>query len=804
MLKNYLTVAVRNLLRHKMYSLINIVGLAIGITCAMLILLFVMDELSYDRYHPDVERIYRVIQKTERPDSDAYVREGASGPLADFALEEIPEIDVAVRFFRRWSWMHYEDKHFRKLVSLVDADFLNLLHLPLVRGQVQSLEQPGSIFITEEMAQLFFGEADPMGKTLSADYDYLRGEYTVVGILKDMPDNTDLHCDFLTTTRHVAKANGLWEEWHLGSSWAPVQVYVKLRENASALDVESKLTALLMRQRPENDSARYTSYLQPLLRLHLYGKVDYGLDTTNDIQQVYALTLLGTFILIIACINFMNLATARSVARAREVGVRKVIGAFRSQLIRQFLGESVLLALLSMVCALALVELTLPLVNAFTEKSLSFFDTSNLLPLVLSLAIAIGVGLLAGSYPALFLSAFQPVHVLKGKIRTQHRSALVRKSLVVCQFAISTVFIAATSIVYYQLDYVQNKDLGFHRDQIVLMPIFRQSGLDPTSNGALIPRAETLKQEFRKHPNVITTSVSGYLPGIVASFRHYRFTDQETSLRMPSLLIDEDFFETYDVEMASGRAFSKAVVTDATQGFIINETAARLLGVEDPIGKSFEMVQPKQQGTIVGVVKDFHVRSLKEKMSPLVLYMNRASAYWLVARIKPQNISETLSFFEKKWDAFLPQRSFYYEFLNDRINEQYYESEMRLQKITISASLLAMFVACLGLFGLASFEAQQRTKEIGIRKVLGASVSGIITLLSNDFLKLVLVANMIAWPVAYFAMREWLKDFVYRIDLGLGLFVLSGCVTLLIALLTVSYQAVKAARANPVDALRNE
>lgn len=503
MFKNYLMVAVRNLLRHKMYSFINIAGLAIGIACTMLILLFVMDELSYEMHHPDVERMYRIIQKTERPGSDPYVSEGASGPLADLAQKEIPEVDMAVRSFRRLSWMHYEDKHFRKMVGVVDAEILDLLHLPLLKGHVRSLEQPGSIFITEAASYLFFGDVDPMGKTLSADYDYLRGEYTVVGVLKDLPENTDVSLDFLTTTRYVEKADALWTEWRLGTSWAPVHVFLKLQTQASVSEVESKLTALLMRQKREDDPAHYTCYLQPVERMHLYGKVDYGLDTTNDIRHVYALTLLGTFVLIIACINL-------------------------------------------------------------------------------------------------------------------------------------------------------------------------------------------------------------------------------------------------------GRAFSGDIASDEGDAFIINETAAQLLGVDEPIGKRFEKRgNTNVQGTIIGVVKDFHVRSLREKMSPLVLYMNKSRAYWLVARIRPQNVSETLAFFERKWDAFLPQRSFYYEFLSDRINEQYYESEMRLEKITVSASLLAVFVACLGLFGLASFTAQQRTKEIGIRKVLGASVSGIITLMSNDFLKLVWLPTLLLgqWPI---------------------------------------------------------
>ena len=644
-----------------------------------------------------------------------------------------------------------------------------------------------------------------MGKRVQADYPYVRGEYTVTGIIEDVPVNSDFRFDFVTTTIHVERIRTAWTAWLQETSLNPVSNFVLLAEHAAPGDVEAAARAIVERHTDSPSRAEHTYFMQPLRRVHLYGLADYGLPPQtgggHGIAQVRALVLVGVFILVIACVNFVNLATARGATRAREVGVRKVMGAHRLQLVYQFVGESVLLSFIALGRALGLTELVLPDFNAFTGKQLTL-DWSRAL-VTGAIGLATLVGLIAGSYPAAFLSSYQPQRAVQGTAN-EGTPSLLRKGLVVFQFALSIGLIVATGVVSSQLDYIRNKDLGFTREQIVLMPIFWHDRTVPDGH-QLMERFETVKEAFRQHPNVITTSTSGYLPGMAPQFRRFRVSGTgDVPWTFRTLTVDEDFFETYDIEMAVGRRFLKSIATDATDAMILNETAVKGMGLDDPLGRTVQQMPDQRKGVVVGVVKDFHIGSLHEKTQPLVMWVRRDFMYWLAARIRPEGVPETLGFFEAQWASFLPERPFSYQFLNDRYDRVYYQAETQLGQMVRIASGLAIFVACLGLFGLAAFTTQRRTKEIGIRKVLGASVGRIVSMLSMEFLMLVLIANGIAWLLAYAAMRDWLNGFAYHIGLQPWPFVLGGGLAVTIALLTVGYHSMRASMTDPVRALRYE
>jgi putative ABC transport system permease protein len=647
---------------------------------------------------------------------------------------------------------------------------------------------PNSVVITEDLAQKYFANREPLGQTLTFDK---KAEYTVTGVMQNVPANSHFTFSFLVSMETYA--NPRRDSW----SWLQYYTYLLLDENTSTEVFPDKFTAVLRRHLDQNEAAKYSPFLQPLTDIHLHSNLFREMETNSDITYIYIFSAVALFILLIACINFMNLTTARAAIRTKEVGVRKVSGADRRQLVKQFLGEAVLTSFFAFLLGLVFIEFLLPVFNFLTGRLLSFNYYDNVLFLSVLTGIAILVGLISGSYPALVLSAFKPADSLKGK---KHGSGghLLRKGLVVFQFTISISLMIATGIVYHQLDYIQNKKLGFQTEQLVIIPI---------RDDAMRLKYETVKQQLLQHSGVVSATASGNLPGggdWGIPYRPEGFSeDQIPPMRM--LVVDQDFVATFGIELAAGRVFSKDYPGDAAGAYMINEEAAEQLGWENPTGKLIAMPAIEREAApVIGVLKDFHFRSMREKIGPIMLFIPPPAWFsFFSVRVRPQNISETLTFLEKKWAEFDPDHPFDYAFLDERIN-RLHQSEKRMGRLLGHVAILAIFIACLGLFGLAAFTAERRTKEIGIRKVLGASVGNIILLLSKDFAKLVLTGFIVSLPFSYYVMNRWLQNFAYHIDIGWWVFALSGGLALIIALLTVSYQAVRAAIANPVKALRYE
>ena len=800
MLKNYLTIALRNLTRHLGYSLINIIGLSIGIACCILIGLYIQDEFKVDRFHSKSDRIYRLLRETRLENGTTDMGYGTSGAAGPALKNDYPEIETVVRYMS-WGgiWTKHQDKKFNQRFCLTDPDFLDVFDFELVSGNRETaLSQPHAVLITQSTAQRFFGNEDPMGKPLSVDDRYMGGEYTVTGVLKDIPTHSTLQFDILCATVNTYWTRSVFENWQPNSVWRPANNYILLREGANIASLEQQMPTFMSRYMGEEILENNTYYLQPFERIYLYSKTDYNIPYTTDITQIYSFATIGLFILIIACINFMNLATARSARRAREVGLRKVVGAYRSQLIRQFLGESFLLSVLAAGLALIVVYFALPYLNDFVQKQITLSNTlyTTLASLLL---LTLLVSLLAGIYPALFLSNFNPASVLKGTLAAGVRSGRLREILVVFQFAISAFLITSTYTVYQQLEYISTKNLGFDKEHIVLTYLF---GTDRRLNDRYL----NIKNEYLQHPNILKASASHSSVGYGGQLgRVYPEGKSNEEWQMRVLGVDESYLDTYGIELIAGRNFSLDIPTDSTQAFILNETAVKRLGWTDPLGKKFEWNTEVHGpgGQVVGIVKDFHNRSLHEEIQPVALTMWQPKFNVLSLKISSQNIEETINHIGQVWKRHIPEKPFEYEFLDEDL-DSLYRSEQRMGTLTNVFSGLAIIVACLGLFGLASFTAEVRTKEIGIRKTLGASVPNIVRLLSREFIILVLIADLIAFPLAYWAMSEWLTGFVYRIDISILIFLISGLLTLIIALLTVSTQALKAAFTNPIDALRYE
>jgi putative ABC transport system permease protein len=798
MLKNYFIVAMRNLLRHKIYSLINISGLGIGMACCILILLFIQDEFRRATFHDNGHRIFRVLMETRMSGSGGQFSSGTDGGITPATLNDFPEVQKAARVINWPQWVRYGDKMLMQGFCLADPAVLEMFGYSLVRGNPETaLRDPGLVVVTESAARRYFGDADPIGKVITVDSDKFGGDYKITGVLRDISPYAYFHFDFLTSSPLPQSPayfrESAWKGWRPNNSWRPVQNYIMLPGGYPHKELEKKLHAFMSRYMGGEIAAKNIYHLQPFNRIHLYSRVDYGFHGRGDIIYIYQLSLIALFVLLIGCVNFMNLATARSTNRAREIGMRKVVGAHRLQLIGQFLFESVFLSFLALLLAYTLAELVLPAFNAFMGRNMTLDVASNRLILAGFVGLVLFVGLLAGSYPAFFLAAFQPVQVLKGTLKSGLRGAALRKGLVVFQFVISIVLMISTVVVYRQLDYLKHKNLGYNKEQVVLIPLF-------FADVSLIPRYQTVKRVFQRHPNVLKIAACWPYPGGHVEWHTVRPEGAgDNEWQMQVIGIDEDFLDTFEMELVAGRNINFAIASDTTDAFILNEAAVKKLGWRDPVGRSFQWRNRK--GRVIGVVKDFHNQSLRHPVDAVVLFNWTKTT--LAVRIRPQNIPVTLKFLEEAWRQFIPHRPFEFGFLDQEVDGAYRAEEHMGQAYGILAGL-AILVACLGLFGLSAFTAEQRTKEIGIRKVLGASISSIVLLFSRDFVKLVLIANMVAWPVAYYIMNRWLQNFAYRTDLGMGIFVLGGVLALAIALVTVTYQAMKAARANPVDALRYE
>ncbi|MFC1561757.1 ABC transporter permease [candidate division KSB1 bacterium] len=803
MLKNYFKVTVRNLVRHKLYSFLNIAGLAAGITCCLLIMMYIQDELSYDRFHENSGSICRLnitfstAERTIRAATAPHV----AGPMftADY-----PEIDNFVRF--QWGSrrvIRYEDRSFyEEKFMFADSSLFNVFSFNLLRGNPETvLASPYSVVITEEMAEKYFGDEDPMGKNLVVHFD---DEYTITGVVKNIPMNSHYRPDFFASFSTLElEPTGNFAEDFLGN--IDYLTYFLLQENADYREMNNKLLAFVeqrLQQLLDSFGATMEISLQPLTDIYLHSDRDYDIGSSSDITYVYLFSGIGFFILLIACLNFMNLATARSAGRAKEVGLRKVVGAQRLQLIGQFIGESYIMTAAAVLTALLLVSLSLPLFNALSGKELTGNYLAN--PVLLSgiAGLFIVVGMIGGSYPAFFLSAFRPADTLKGSLGRGSKSSYLRIVLVSLQFTVSIILIIGTVIIYDQLRFMQNKNLGWDKEQVI---IFRMRNED------IQAKYEAIKGELLSNPNVLKVSASGNSPmDIIGANAHHGVGRPDNEIQVFYIQLgDVDYLDTYGIELVEGRNFSEEFSTDFEEAALVNETLLKDLGWEDdPIGKELEIftgVETRVKKRVIGVVKDFHFESLHREIQPLVIYNSVpfSNYFYISARIRPENVSETVEFVRSKWEEFDSQYPFEYSFVDENYGELY-RAEERLGSLVGYFTLLAIIIGCLGLFGLASFSAEQRTKEIGIRKVLGASVPGVVFLMIKEFIKWVLAANLIAWPAGYLLMNYWLQNFAFRIDIGLYTFILAALLSLFTAVITVSYQAVRASVSDPVKALRYE
>ena len=811
MFKSYLRLTLRNFAKNKIYNLINLLGLAIGLTCAMLIGLYVQNELQYDQFHQNGAQIYRLLKTSRTTGGKASINANTSGALGNMLVAEFPEVKDRVRRMSREDvWVEYGQKGFFQRFCTTDTNVLEIFSFPLVKGNKETaLQKHGSAVITEDMAQKYFGKEDPIGKLLTCEDRYYGGEYTVTGVLKNIPSQSHIQFDILAASRQTDRAKGYWEYsgFYPWSSFHPLSNYIVLEKGASPKTLESKLPDFVERHLGKEAREAFTFHLQPFNRIYLYSATDYdhifslvdrGLPT-GDIRQIYLFSIVGIFIIILACINFTNLATARASQRAKEVGMRKVVGAERGQLLAQFLGESILLTTFALLTALLIVALILPSFNASFNKTLAL---SNLGIWWLSLPIiAILVGCLAGIYPSLFLSNFRPIAVLKGAFPAGSKRAWLRKGLVIFQFAISILLIVGTVVVHQQMTYIQNKKLGFNTTQTLFLPIVQNNPqLESVLTTEGRPLRDRIKHAFLQHPDVVSATLFNYfwMGEQYATVQPEGFGPEEW--RMFQISGDEDFLKTFDMQLVAGRFFSKDIPSDADEAYLLNETAVKGLGWQDPLGKRFRW--SGREGKIIGVVKDFHHRSLHDEIRPIFIQTNWKLGR-LALKIETKNMPEVMAFLKDTWQTLSPDRPFDYQFMDERIGALY-RSEARFGQLFGIFALLTIFVACLGVLGLATFMAEQRTKEIGVRKVLGASSQNIVRLLSQEFVWLVALANLIAWPIGYWGISRWLENFVYHINLSIYPFALSGCLALLLALVTVGQQAWRSAHLNPTDALKHE
>lgn len=804
MLKNYFKITVRNLRKQFGYTTINILGLAVGIACCLLIFLYVQHELSYDRHHEKADRIFRVGLDARIGDKD-FLAPISPEPMREALVTDFPEVEAATRLFAFDNVVSvgHDDRYFlEKGFFYADSTVFEVFTFSLLQGDpTTALTDPFTVVLTASTAQKYFGEANPVDATLLID----GRDYRITGVMEDVPAASHVRFDFLASMGSTrATQNDTW----LSNNF---YTYFVLHEGVDHEAFEAKLEDLVQHYvGPAAQQAlgmtvdeyraaggRYRYFVQPLTDIHLHSHLDYEIAPNGNAAYVYALSAIAVLILLIACINFMNLATARSASRAREVGIRKTLGSNRGQLIRQFLLEATVMSLLALVVAILLVQVLLPLFNNIAGTSLTNVYVRDGRFLAGMVGLALVVGVLAGSYPAFFLAAFRPVAVLKGTSQ-RGSNTLLRNGLVVFQFAISIALIVCTGVIFNQMRYMQDKNLGFDQEHIVV-----------------IERAWTLRDQreaFRQHllrtPSVQHVSFTNNLPtrlvGDNAWQREGAPANEVQSLRV--IYADDHLLPTLDMELVAGRNFSPELATDST-GVILNEAAVALMGWDDPLGQ--QLIQPELNSdvpgtryTVIGVVKDFHYESLHQDIDPLAIQLSAFGQYWAV-RIAPTDLPETVAALRAAWQQFVPEEPFEYSFL-DADFDALYGAELRTSQLFKAFSILAILIACLGLFGLASFLIQQRTKEVGIRKVLGATVPGIVALLSKDFARLVLVAMVIAWPVAYLVARSWLQDFAYRISIPWEIFLIAGLVALAIAFLTVSYQSIKAATADPVKSLRYE
>jgi putative ABC transport system permease protein len=818
MLKNYLKTALRSLFKQKVYTLINVAGLAVSITACLLIVMYVKNELSYDRFFTDADRIYKLVLERKYPN---HVTHYSVVPhsFAKAMQQDFPEVETTLHLFgpNRNSIVTYkandtELRSFEENYFLqADSSFFNIFDITLIRGDKNSaLAKANQVIISENTAKKYFGNEDPMGKVLGGD----NGELKVSGVFKNIPDNSHLRLDFVGSLAGSAFTQFINRENYTSFD---SHTYIKLKSGANPKDVEEKLPKMVdtyAAAHIERDLGKswqdykkagngYVYTLQPLTSIHLDPtNLEFTITPSGNLKYIYVLSFIALLIVVIACINFMNLATARSAERAREVGVRKVMGSLRSQLVFQFLTESILLALIGTTIAVLVAYCLLPSFNDLVEKQLQFAFRIDLIFGLLGFSILVGI--LAGLYPAFALSGFSPVIVMKGNFSASSKGAWLRNGLVVFQFMISIILIVGTIVVGQQMNFMQNKSLGFDKSQVLMVK--RAFLLDK--------KTETFIEEIKRMNEVEMAAGTNAMVGNRDDVFGDQFQPQgaDEILTVKSIVADDEFAPMIGFELKEGRFFTTE--TNDSLHILLNETAVKTMGLPDPIGRKLNHVDNNPDGTtttkvytVIGVVKDFHFQSLRDEITPLVMYCNEAFAgqanAYIAIRLKPNKFKDVISKIEARWKEFVPGQPFKYEFLDDNLAHGYAEEQLSGKMFAVFTGL-AIIIACVGLFGLSAYTATLRTKEIGIRKVLGSTVSGVVILLSGNFTRLVILAFLLAVPLSWWMMETWLTGFAYRVELGVGAFIMAGSLSLGIAWLTVSYQSIRAAVANPVKSLKSE
>ncbi|MFP3859995.1 MAG: ABC transporter permease [Bacteroidales bacterium] len=800
MIKNYLKISWRNLKRDKSYSLINIFGLAIGIAACLMISLYIIDELSYDKFHDNSDRTYRLYVDGQFG-NNKFLSPYIPNPTKDALLDEFSQIESVTHFFDTDQVrFEYENKIFiENRVLYADSDFFEVFSFPMVKGEAKNaLSEPNQIVLTESSARKYFGDEDPLGKMIKVNRDEL---FQVTGVCEDVPDNSHFHFNYLLSysSSHISED----QRW-INSS---VYTYFVLKEGVEQKNFEKQLDLLVEKyvgpevvnfmgvnlEEFENRGNSYGFFLQPLEDIYLHSDFNDEIEPVSNITRIWYFSIIAVFILLIACINFMNLATAKYANRAKEVGIRKVVGSKRKQLISQFLTESILISTLAVIVAIVLVEFFLPGFNNISQKSLEleYFTSWNLLPVLIGLAIIVGV--IAGIYPAFFLSSFSPLKILKGKINKGVKGDRLRGALVTSQFVITIVLFISTYLIFQQNSYMTNKKLGFDKEEVLILE--RAYYLDES--------LESFVKELTKSPQIHSASVSNSIPGrdYSGSTLQVEGRSSEDMVFFAINYVGEGYHEAMGIELIEGRFFSEDFSTNESS-IVINKKGAEELGFENPIGKYLQLGDERYN--IIGIVENHHFESLHRNIRPLGMRYEGSSYYdYMPIKLNTNNLNETIEYVEAKWNKFTNNQPFSYFFMDDDF-EKLYDAEQRTAKVFTVFSVLAILIACLGLFGLSAFMAEKRTKEIGIRKAMGASPLNILRLLYKEVVLLLLISIIIAWPVTYYLMNQWLSDFAYRIGIGVMPFIFASFAALVIAIFTTSFQALKAANTNPAYTLRDE
>jgi predicted permease len=790
MIKNYFKIAWRNLVKHKAFAAINIAGLAIGMACSIFILLWVQNELSYDRFHKNAGQIYRITARA----GDFNAAVNCAGMPPELKLQ-IPTVKNFVRISHPASNVFevgtrkFEEKN----VFYADSTFLEVFSFPLVKGNSKTaLMRPDAVLITEDMATKYFGQENAIGKSLRKNNG---DNVTVTGILANIPSNSHLQFDFILPTSAIAQSDNdlRTSTWMNFNYYAYIQLDKNFKATTSAVENLNRQINKIYKEHVDQAKLKVEFALQPLTRIHLHSNYQVDVTGHGNVQYVNIFFVVALFILAVACINFMNLATARSARRAKEVGLRKVVGADRKQLIGQFLGESVLISFLSLVIAIVTVWLLLPAFNDLAGKDLSIYLFDGKL-LVTLISIALITGLISGSYPALFLSRFRPVQVLKGNMRKMGTNLVFRNGLVVVQFVVSIVLLAGTAVVYKQLTFIKNMNLGFDKSNMLYLPM----------TGEMWGKQQALKTELKSNPLTANYTIINDIPTNLTSGSvdvDWEGKDPKSQIVFPTLFVDENFVSAFQMQMLAGRSFSTGFKADSNN-YILNEKAVKVMGMDvaTAVGKPLRLWESK--GTIIGVVKDFNYKPIQNPIEPLIIGLNRWGGF-AVVRTQPGKTEATIKALGKISSSLNPAYPFSYGFLDQDL-ANLYKGEERMGQLFNLFAILAIFISCMGLYGLSAFMAEQRTKEIGVRKVLGASVFNVVYLLSTGFAGLIIIAVVIAVPLAWFAINSWLKSFAYRINADWTVFLAACVAVLIIALVTVSYESIKAAIASPVRSLRTE